>query len=186
MGAKVPEAPGEPPASPYGNRRTRWIKPAVIAALLVVFDEQGVFALLGGLFLLLVYLPRSLFAEKYRSCRKDRLIRFAIYLAAVVMVFGLRAFNTELARERAQRIIAAAESYKAANGRYPERLEQLVPRFIPEIPAKGQAHAPGQRFQLPCRHRQPHADVRVHAAVRATLLSLRIQDLAGPRLIPGN
>lgn len=136
MNATAGKVPAGTPASPYGERWTRWIKPAVIALLLVVFDEQGVFAFLGGVFLILIYLPRSILAAKYRSCRKDRLIRLAIYLGAVVVVFGLRAFNTDLARERAERIIAAAESYKAANGRYPERLEQLVPRFIPEIPAK--------------------------------------------------
>ena len=33
-----------------------------------------------------------------------------------------------------ERIVAAFEKYKAANGRYPERLDALVPAFLPQIP----------------------------------------------------
>lgn len=132
-----PSAPaaGDPP-SPYGTRPSRWIKPIVIAALLVALEEQGVIAFLFGVFLLFVYLPRTFAAKKYRVCRRDRLLRFAIYLAAVLMVFGLRLFGTNVARERAEQIIAGVQAYKSVNGKYPERLDQLVPKHLAEIPAK--------------------------------------------------
>jgi len=124
------------PAKPYGSRPTRWIRPILLALLLVALDGQGIIALLLGVFLILVYLPRSLIARKFAGIRKERLIRLSIYLLAIAMVFGLRSFNTSLAKERADQIIAAADRFKAANGQYPERLDQLVPQFIPEIPAR--------------------------------------------------
>jgi len=130
----VPE--NESAVSPYGTRWARWIRPAVLSLFLIFLDELGVFAFLIGAFLILVYLPRSLLARKYAACRKERLIRFAIYLAAVGVVFSLIQINKQIAKEHAERIIAAVENYKAANGKYPDRLDQLVPQFIAEIPAK--------------------------------------------------
>jgi hypothetical protein len=37
-------------------------------------------------------------------------------------------------RAAGERIVAAFEKYKAANGRYPERLDVLVPSFLPQVP----------------------------------------------------
>jgi hypothetical protein len=99
-------------------------------------DGLGVFAVLLGAILILVYLPRSLLAKKYAACRKERLIRFAIYLSALGLFFGLIPINKKIADERAERIIAAVENYKATTGKYPDRLDQLAPQFIAEIPAK--------------------------------------------------
>lgn len=123
-------------ATPYGTRPTRWVRPVLLALLLVALDEQGVIALPLAVFLILVYLPRSFWAKKYRACRGERMIRLAIYLSAVALVFGLAIFNASLAKERAAQIIAATESFKAVNGKYPDRLEQLAPQFIPKIPSK--------------------------------------------------
>jgi hypothetical protein len=130
----IPEK--EPAVSPYGKRWTRWIRPVSLALLLIVFDALGVYAFLIGAFLLLVYLPLSLKAKKYAACRRERLIRLAIYLAAVAVVLILIPVNGEISQERAERIIAAVESYHTANGEYPERLDQLVPQFIDAVPAK--------------------------------------------------
>lgn len=136
MDASVAQ-PTEPAvASPYGDRWTRWIRPVALALLLIVVDELGAFAVLVGAILILVYLPRSLLAKKYVACRKERLLRFAIYLTAVVVVLGLIQFSRRVAEERAATIIAAVEAYRAANGAYPERLEQLAPRFIAALPSR--------------------------------------------------
>lgn len=118
-----------------GASPARWLKPAFLASLLVLIDEQGVIAALVGAYLLGFYLPQS-FSMKFNAVRKERLIRFAVYLSAVLMVFGLRICNTALAKERAAAIIAAAESYRSAEGSYPDNLTQLVPRFLARIPSK--------------------------------------------------
>jgi len=122
--------------SPYGTRWTKWIRPIGLSLLLIFLDELGAYAFLAGAFLILVYLPRSLLARKFAACRKERLIRFAVYLTSVAVVFSLITINKRIAKERAERIIAAVENYKAANGKYPDRLDQLAPQFIAEIPAK--------------------------------------------------
>lgn len=132
MDAETPTVP----ASPYGIKPTRWIRPVVLALLLVAFDEQGVIAFLLGVFLVLVYLPRSLWARKYAACRRERLQRLAIYLAAIAAVIGLRIVNTGIGKQRADAVVAAVERFHAREGKYPERLDQLVPDFLPEVPAK--------------------------------------------------
>lgn len=130
------ERPAAIPASPYGSKPRRWIKPVVLAAVLVAFDEQGVIAALLGALLIFVHLPRTFLAGRYAACRRERLQRFAIYFSAVMLVFGLRAMNSDIARGRAGEIISAVEAYKLRNGRYPERLDQLVPEFLAAIPAR--------------------------------------------------
>ncbi len=122
--------------SPYGTRWTRWIRPIGLSFLLIFLDGLGVFAVLLGAILILIYLPRSLLAKKYATCRKERLVRFSIYLSAVGVVLVLIPINKQIGEERAEKIIAAVESYKVANGKYPDRLDQLAPQFIAEIPAK--------------------------------------------------
>lgn len=122
--------------APYGTAWTRWIRPIGLTLLLVFLDALGVYAFLIGIFLVAVYLPRSLLAKKYAACRKERLIRFAVYLAAVTVVLGLIPINRRVAGDRAERIIAAVEDYKAANGKYPDRLDQIAPQFMAEIPTK--------------------------------------------------
>lgn len=119
----------------YGTSPFRWLKPALLSLLLVVLDEQGVIAGLVGLLLLTVYLPRS-FMQRFQPCRRERLIRFGIYMAAVLVVFGLRMFNTSLAQQRAHAIIRAVDAYKLKTGGYPDRLEQLVPAYLPKVPHK--------------------------------------------------
>lgn len=120
----------------YGTQPTRWVRPVVLSLLLVALDEQGIIAFLIGVCLLLFYLPRSLWAKKYAACRRDRLLRLAIYMTAIALVFALRIINSDIAKQRAAQVITAVESYKAKNGAYPERLQQLVPEFLPGIPAK--------------------------------------------------
>jgi hypothetical protein len=121
---------------PYGTRPTRWLRPILLSLLLVVLDEQGLMAMLLMLFLLLFHLPITLFAAKYQKCRKERLIRWAIYLTSIFMVFALRYYNVSLAHKRADQIIVAVEAFELSNGKYPEKLTELVPQFIAEIPTK--------------------------------------------------
>jgi len=119
----------------YGTNPFRWLKPLFFSLILVLLDEQGIVAACIGLILVTVYLPLS-FKQRFQQCRRERLIRFAIYLAAVLLVFGLRVYNTALAKERAATIISAVEAYKRQNGVYPEKLEQIVPGFMSKIPEK--------------------------------------------------
>ena len=121
---------------PYGTRPTRWLRPILLSLLLVALDEQGLVAMLLAVFLILLYLPRTLFSAKYQKCRRERLIRLMIYLMSIFMVIALHYYNASLANKRAEQIIYAVEAFEVSNGKYPEILTDLVPTFIAEIPAK--------------------------------------------------
>ena len=67
--------------------------------------------------------------------------RFKLRLskAAVTSIGGFAAltiivYGNVIARERAESLVVAVEQFHAKHGRYPERLGEIVPEFIPEIP----------------------------------------------------
>ena len=110
----------------------------VLSALLLLIDafifNQGVLALLVGLWLLFVSLPRTFLAGKFRAVRRERIRNLAVYFVAVVLVFVFNAANNSLARARAEVLISAVKSFHAKNQRYPKSLEELVPDFIDGVP----------------------------------------------------
>jgi replication-associated recombination protein RarA len=57
-------------------------------------------------------------------------VYFAMLVAAVAVALG----NQQIARARAERIVAALQAYKAAHGAFPERLTDLVPAYLPAVP----------------------------------------------------
>ena len=72
-----------------------------------------------------------------------------------------RRAGLQRAATRAQPLIAAIERYKADEGRTPANLEELVPRYTPQIPATGMAAYP--EFRYSSRARRPGgADVGVY------------------------
>ena len=117
--------------------RSAW-SALVLAGLLFVVDgiifNQGVIAALVGLGLILVGLPRTFLAKKYRNVRPQRLRNLAIYMAAVVLVLVFNWLNNRLARSRAEQLIVAVEAFHAKNARYPARLSELVPEYIDRVP----------------------------------------------------
>lgn len=132
----TPDSTAPAAASPAGL--ARWRNPVIFTVAWVVFDgfflDMGVPSIVLGVFLTLLWLPFNILAPRYRGQRKARLLRYALYMAAAVLAFGVKMFNTSLAHDRAEAIIAAAEQFKTKKGAYPERLEQLVPEFMPAIP----------------------------------------------------
>lgn len=89
--------------------------------------------MLVGLGLLLFSLPRT-YLPKFAPVRSQRLRNLAIYLSAVALVFGLNALNNRLAQSRADFLITAVNLFHSENQVYPQSLEELVPRYIKEVP----------------------------------------------------
>ena len=110
----------------------------LLGALLVAVDafilNQGAIALVVGLWLVLVGLPRTFLAKKYATVRGPRLRNMAVYLAAVILVFALNAANNLLARSRAEALVLAIKSFHAKNQRYPGSLAELVPDHADRVP----------------------------------------------------
>ncbi|PIS47025.1 MAG: hypothetical protein COT17_05580 [Elusimicrobia bacterium CG08_land_8_20_14_0_20_51_18] len=73
----------------------------------------------------------SLFREKTEPFRP---VRSVLFMAAAAVVILSNHLNDKMARARAMEIAGACEKFRAAEGRYPGRLEELVPDFLPEIP----------------------------------------------------
>ena len=63
-----------------------------------------------------------------------RLATGALWGAAVAATLGTVRMHVRGAKARAERIIAACEAYKAANGAYPASLDALVPGHLPSVP----------------------------------------------------
>ena len=110
----------------------------VAAAGLFLFDGpvvgQGVLSLLVLAFVAVVGLPRLYLARTDTDLfvlRAKKTMLFA--LAATAALLFVR-FNTRLATRRAEALIAACEGYREAHSRYPDRLADLAPRFIADIP----------------------------------------------------
>ena len=110
----------------------------ILSLLLVLIDalwlNQGVLAFLVGAFVLLVGLPRSLLRE-FAPTRLQRLRDLGIYLSAVVLVFGLNHLNYQVAQSRADVLVSAVKNFYSENQRYPQSLNDLVPRYVEQIPS---------------------------------------------------
>ena len=61
--------------------------------------------------------------------------RLAVYGAVFVLSSVLYVANTDMVRASALGILAALDDHRAAHGRYPERLSDLVPAELPEVPS---------------------------------------------------
>lgn len=58
----------------------------------------------------------------------------AIYALTFVLVWAYIVANGKMAARRADALVAACHGYEAKYGRYPERLEELIPEFITGVP----------------------------------------------------
>lgn len=113
---------------------------ALIAAALYFLDAvwlgQGGIAMITFLLVLLVALPRALWAgfRKNAALRNLRLAKMGIYLAMAALVIATIRIDLHFARRNADSVAAALRQYQAAHGAYPDKLEALVPDFLPAVP----------------------------------------------------
>lgn len=73
-------------------------------------------------------------ARKDKARLKLRLSKAAITSIAGFAALGIIVYGNVIARERAESLVVAVEQFYAKHGRYPERLQEIVPEFIAEIP----------------------------------------------------
>ncbi len=129
-----------PPATP--DTLSRWnalIKTAWVAVALFILDafvlNQGFVAVCLILVTLFVFLPRALWVRRGdRHLYERRLAKAGIYLMAAVAVFGSNALQNRMADRRAIKIGNACLAFRVKYQRYPHRLDELVPEFLPSVP----------------------------------------------------
>ncbi|HOX45629.1 MAG TPA: hypothetical protein PK668_18665 [Myxococcota bacterium] len=116
---------------------------APLAAALVALDVLvlglPVPGLLASVALCVVHGARLVLAMLRRQRR--RLLRLALSMAtftlAVAACLVLTGLDRQLGAERAGELARALERHRAEQGAWPERLEQLVPRYLPAVPRAG-------------------------------------------------
>ena len=110
----------------------------VIAAALAMSDafffSQGVFAMVLCIAGLLYYLPRAIGARPDAALFRLRAIKASVVTGAGAAAIALIVVFNNIAEDRAREVIAAAETFKVKFGRYPEKLDELVPLFLAEVP----------------------------------------------------
>ncbi|MDD5285972.1 MAG: hypothetical protein PHD54_08940 [Desulfuromonadaceae bacterium] len=60
--------------------------------------------------------------------------RIIIPILTLAIVAGNAAMQSKIANANAERIIVACEQFRSATGKYPDRLDELVPKYLTSIP----------------------------------------------------
>jgi hypothetical protein len=115
-------------------------KIAFIAVCLMTFDAFIIgipFLGLIAIFLIGCASGISAFIFLWRDKKFAKLyaIKAAIYLIALMGIFGIFKFNSTIGANNAQAIIKAVNTYYTDSAVYPENLNQLVPIYLESIPA---------------------------------------------------
>jgi len=123
------------------NRPLTELRGSLLGAVMVFvtdafFLNQGVLALVTVVGALLVLLPMAWWAYRCEetALAKLRTWRAGLFLAAGTAVLLANGLNNGLAQRRAKVIVEACERFKDSRLHYPERLQELVPDFLPQVP----------------------------------------------------
>lgn len=73
-------------------------------------------------------------ASKKRPGWEIGLSRIVIPVLILAIVAGNAAMQSKTANANAERIIVACEQFRAATGKYPNQLDELVPKYLSSIP----------------------------------------------------
>jgi hypothetical protein len=124
----------QPDSQPSRSTLARVIGWAVaLFALDALVLNEGFIAGAVAFWLIAFTLPRSLLS-RYQSVRRERLRNVGILMIAVALVFGFNWLSNVQARMRAESVASAVHAFQTKYGRYPQRLDDLVPEFLPTVP----------------------------------------------------
>ena len=112
----------------------------LLAAFIFFFDaffsNLGVISILALLTTVLIRLPLIAWAawRKETALCVNRAMRAGIYVAMALLVFVANALNNLHARKKGDILVAACLQYKDKHQKFPDKLDDLVPEFIPDVP----------------------------------------------------
>lgn len=103
--------------------------------LLFLCSSSIILVFFLGVVVMVVLLPMAITARSGpRELLRQRWTRFAVYAVAFLAAFMLDHQASEREQRSFNEVIAAVEQYKAAEKRYPDTLEQLVPKYLDAVP----------------------------------------------------
>jgi hypothetical protein len=110
----------------------------ILSALLLVFIDayvlnQGVLIAIVAAWQVIAGLV-NVFRSKPSEPRKLLLARMGIFISAAVAVFSFNAVNNKIAHNRAEKLVTAIKAYRQTENKYPEKLQDLVPKYISKVP----------------------------------------------------
>lgn len=77
---------------------------------------------------------KFLIATDENTIPKQQLIKGCIYVCMIILIITANGINNIIAKSRAYMLIVCCEKYKSRYGEYPQKLPDLVPEFIENIP----------------------------------------------------
>ena len=120
-------------AAPSAGFKKTLIGAALLFFVDAIWMNQGGISAILGLAILFVSIPMALFGRE-RALRAYKLKKSAIWLVAIVSVFAFNWASNQMARHRANDVVAAVKAYHQQHGAYPKRLDDLVPAFLLSVP----------------------------------------------------
>ena len=112
-----------------------WMLASMVLAVSFVYIGTGTFAMLVLLFNIVFRLPLT-FIDTLISKRTRFPSYKSIFILFVTCVLGVMysAHLDEPAQSRAMPLVGALEYFKSENGTYPHTLDELMPRYLIELP----------------------------------------------------
>jgi hypothetical protein len=125
---------------PDRQPRPLWRTGAALAVLFLAdlgFAGQGLFSMfvaIGGVGLMATRALWAAVRGRSSALIRARTMRAGLYLLLGVATVITMRFHTATARNHAEQVIAACRAYQARHGKLPDRLDELVPEFLPAVP----------------------------------------------------
>ncbi|MCC7442540.1 MAG: hypothetical protein IT285_12960, partial [Bdellovibrionales bacterium] len=113
----------------------------VIAVILFFLDTQILgFWFLAAVTTLVVVIRLGWCIVVWLKARRTSALRASIkrllvYLVAALLSVAVNVGNNWIAKQRAMKIIAACDAFHKDTGTYPKKLDELVPKYLAEIPS---------------------------------------------------
>jgi hypothetical protein len=112
------------------------VKASVVAALVLLTWDV---VLTGSFLMSLIFCPIWLLLSIGKNAIqrpgwKLAILRLAIPPLTLGLVMANDAAQYRIGKANASRIIAACEEFHTANSKYPQTLDELVPRYLPAVP----------------------------------------------------
>lgn len=127
-----------------------WLISATVIFESGIFSGTAWFAFMFLTLNIILGVPYLLLAAVFsRTPRHERQRSFAILLVVCVLGFVYSTTIDKRATERAQPVVDAIVRFKEANGKYPESLNELLPKYLDVFPTlKPVMSPPAIRYEL--------------------------------------
>jgi hypothetical protein len=121
------------PEPPSASFKKTFIGTTLLFFVDAIWMNQGAISAVIGLAILFVAIPKALF-DHDRALRIYKLKKSATWLVAIFSVFAFNWTNNQMARHRADNVIAAVKAYHQQHDAYPKQLDDLVPAYLTLVP----------------------------------------------------